>query len=1176
VTARPAFEMEGGMEEIRYTETQNAAIEHRGGALLISASAGSGKTKVLVERLMRKITGPDAPDIDRFLIITYTKAAAAELRAKILEALSGRLRQNPHSRHIRRQISLCYKAQISTIHSFCSVILRENAHLLDIRPDFRVADAAEGQILQLYVLENVLEKRYDQMSENFRLLVDTMSAGRDDSGLCEIILNTYSALQSHPYPKRWLSQRINEPPVSGDAGDTIWGRLLLDKAKGKTKYWIKKLEESSSMLNFDPKVKTAYGPSIAATLESLRSYHQAISEGWDAAHRFGYIDFPRLNALRGYTGDETVLRIKAVRAQCKKAMEKLCDGFVSESAELIADLNEIRPAVDELFHIVSDFDDSFLAEKKRRGLMDFNDLEHFALTLLVDPDSREPTPLAAEIARRYDEILVDEYQDVNKVQDMIFSAVSRQRRNITMVGDVKQSIYRFRLADPSIFLQKYDSFEDNPQDDRPRRILLTKNFRSRADILDKVNYLFGGILSKELGEMDYTPQEYLTPGAEFYSAVEEPFELRVLEYGEAVEDTDKIEIEAMYIADRIKKLVGGGMMISENKAARELTYGDIAILLRSVKDKEDIFVNALQRAGIPAATQKAVSIFEAPEMNLLLSLLRVIDNPMQDVPLIAVLRSAIGGFTADELAEIRACDKSADFYTALQKRGACDEKCAAFIRQLEDFRIRAADYETDRLLRYIYDETELPGIAAAENPGADSRLLMLLDYARQFEEKGYKGLFGFISHLNELAEHDDLPLRLSGTVTGREVVIASIHSAKGLEYPVVFLADLAKKFNKEDSRKPLLIHKELGVGPKKLDLARRIEYPTLARLGVAAKIADETLSEEMRVLYVAMTRAKEKLIAVISLKDAEAKLDKLKSGAQYPLAPQTLETCESMGDWLLLAALTNPEIKISIDKPEMAAAPAEETPEAAMTDPSPAYIKKIRESLQYTYPHIKASLLPSKLTATELKGSFYAEEAAESADRDIIDLNKSLSSGVVFRRPKFAMAEKGLTASEKGTALHLVMQHIDFTRCFTIDDIKAEIERLYRTRMLTAEQKDAVSPEPIYRFFHSALGKRVLSAPKLYREFKFSLLVKAEDILPESGEEKILLQGVVDLCIEQENELTVIDFKTDYVNELTQKSKAKLYRGQLEAYGYAMERISKKPVSERLIYFFATGDYVKI
>jgi ATP-dependent helicase/nuclease subunit A len=641
------------MADIRYTEAQIAAIEHGSGALLISASAGSGKTKVLVERLMRKITGPDAPDIDRFLIITYTKAAAAELRAKILEELSERLRVNPQSRHIRRQISLVYRAQISTIHSFCAAILRENAHLLDIRPDFRVLDTSEGQVLQNYVLEDLLEERYEKMSDDFRLLVDTMSAGRDDSGLCAIILDTYTALQSHPYPKKWLLSRLSEPLASGDAGDTIWGRLLLNKAKRKTEYWIRKIEETAGMLDFDPKVKAAYGNSFIETINSLRGLYSAISEGWDAAHRFGYVDFPRLGTLRGYSEDETVLHVKEIRKLCKASMEKLCDGFMTESAGLIEDLNDIRPAVDELFNIVSDFSDSFFAEKKRRGLLDFSDLEHLALQLLVDPVSLEPTPVAAEISLRFDEILVDEYQDVNRVQDMIFSAVSRQGKNITMVGDVKQSIYRFRLADPSIFLEKYESFEDDPQEGRPRRILLTKNFRSRPQILDKVNYLFGGILSKELGEMEYTKQEYLLPGAEFCSEAGEPFELRILELGEAEEGTVRIEAEAEYIADLIGKLVASGMPITDGGKARPLTYGDIAILLRSVRDKEDIFVKALLRAGIPAATQKAVSIFESPEISLLMSLLAIIDNPMQDVPLIAVLRSPLGGFTADELAEIR-------------------------------------------------------------------------------------------------------------------------------------------------------------------------------------------------------------------------------------------------------------------------------------------------------------------------------------------------------------------------------------------------------------------------------------------------------------------------------------------------------------------------------------------
>jgi ATP-dependent helicase/nuclease subunit A len=612
------------------------------------------------------------------------------------------------------------------------------------------------------------------------------------------------------------------------------------------------------------------------------------------------------------------------------------------------------------------------------------------------------------------------------------------------------------------------------------------------------------------------------------------------------------------------------MCVTDGDISRPVGYGDIVILLRSLKDKEEVYINALKQAGIPAAAQKAVSIFENPEISLLLSLLTVIDNPMQDVPLIAFLRSPLVGFTADELAEIRACDLSADFYTALGKMAARSEKCAAFLKRLKDFRDRAADFATDRLLRYLYDETGLPGIAAAESPGAASRLLLLLDYARQFEEKGYKGLFSFITHLNDLAEQDDLPLKISGSGSGQEVLITSIHSSKGLEYPVVFLADLSKKFNKEDTKKPLLIHRDLGAGPKKLDTRRRIEYPTLARLGIAAKIAEESLSEEMRVLYVGMTRAREKLITVLSLKDAEDKLRKLSCFAEYPLSPQTLENCESLGDWLLLAALDQRE-SIVICRPETQCAGEAEAEENAAIVPSLELIDQLRMKLRYTYPHQNAAMLPSKLTATELKGDFFTEEAAENAEKVI-----SAATETVFRRPRFTMEEKGLTSAERGTALHLVMQYIDFQRCGDLEGIASEIRRLGEARMITPEQRDAVRTEPIHRFLQSPLGQRVRNAKALNREFKVSLLTPARDILPEGGEDQVLLQGVVDLCMENGNGLTVVDFKTDDVTQATQKDRAEAYRGQLKAYALAMERIFGAPVTERLVYFFTTGTAVAL
>lgn len=1166
------------MPEIIYSEAQLAAIEHEGSALLISAAAGSGKTKVLVERLMRKITGDNAPDIDRFLIITYTRAAAAELRGRILEELSERLAKNPGSRHLRRQVSLVYKAQIATIHSFCAAVLRENAHLLDIKPDFRILETSEAGIMQGYVLEEVLEKRYEKMSEPFRLLVDTMSAGRDDSALCGIILDTYAKLQSHPDPVKWLYDRINEPLPDGDAGDTVWGRLLLRRAEEKTEYWIRRMENAVQTLGFDEKVCKAYEPSFLATVNSLKSLASCISAGWDSVRGFGRVDFPRLSALRGYNEDETVAYVKEIRDTCKKAMENLCAGFDAASSELLEDLAAVRPAVDELFRIVLDFSGAFFEEKKKRGTLDFNDLEHLSLKLLTDGENGEPTTAALEISGRYEEILVDEYQDVNRVQDMIFNAVSQKGKNITMVGDVKQSIYRFRLADPTIFLEKYESYSDSPAPGEPGRILLSNNYRSRSGILEAVNYLFAGIMSKRLGEMEYTEKEFLCPSAVYPDTEEEPFEINILDMREMDPEANKHETEAVFTAERIKSLMESGMRVKEGDTTRPLKYGDIAVLMRSLKDREEIFVRALRAYGIPAVTQRAISIFENPEITLLLSLLKIIDNPMQDVPLITVLRSALYGISADGLAEIRSCDKKSDFFTALRKKAEREKEngepgvLTLFLEQLEDFRSRAADYPTDRLLRYIYDTTGLTAIASANNPGAASRLLMILEYARQFEARGYRGLFSFVWHLDEMSRQDDPPLKALPSGSGDEVLITSIHSSKGLEYPVVILADMARQFNKEDTRKPLLVHQDLGVGPKRLDLERRIEFPTIARLGVAAKLNEEMLSEEMRLMYVAMTRAREKLITVITLRDAEKKLQKLSMNAEYPLNPQVLESGESMGDWLLLTALSGSGWRLKITKPASVSA-EEETENDDAAPPPKELTDSIYDDIKYSYPYISASLIPSKLTATELKGSYYAMEAAEEAG-SFIDQPR----GFIFRRPGFTMEEKGLTAAERGTALHMVMQYISFERCGDREGIEREIERLRDKRILSPEQAESIRPEPVIRFFDSALGKRVLNTPakRLKREFKFSILVRAGEILPDGGDESVLLQGVIDLCIEDEDGLTVIDFKTDNVDTLTQYARAEFYKGQMLAYGLAMEKICDRPVSERLIYFFKTGETIKV
>ncbi len=1190
------------MGAVNYTTSQKAAIENRGGALLVAAAAGSGKTKVLVERLMSRVTDAENPvDIDRFLVITYTKSAAAELRSRIMDEINERLAIEPGSRHLRRQAALIYKAPISTIHSFCGGILRENAQLLGISPDFRVMEPDESEIVKLRVIEDLIDDRYENADGDFSLLADTMAAGRDDSRLSQLVLELHSKLGSHPNPEKWAGEQLKALEAGAnakDASDTIWGRVIIENAMLNADYWLQTFGGAACAVERDERLAAAYYDSFRETLDALRRFRAALNKGWDEARCALPIPFPKLKPLRGYSTFESE-DAKRVRELCRQAVGKFSEIFDSASGELLEDIRAVLPAVRGLFSLALDFDKAYSAEKARRKMLDFGDLEHLAIKLLTD-ENGERTEKARELSERFEEIMVDEYQDANEIQDIIFTALSKDGRNVFMVGDVKQSIYRFRLADPTIFLRKYEAFPDaeNAQEGQPRRIILQDNFRSRQSVLDAVNFVFSNIMSRQFGEMEYTENERLNLGKkDFPENPDAAFELDLIEITKDSEEDeeDKTEVEAAFVARRIRELVESGMNVTDKDGQRRLNYGDIAILLRSVKGKAEIYTEALRRENIPYYTENGREFWSRTEVSVMLSLFSIVDNPRQDVPLISVLRSPLFGFTPDELAEIRMADRDSDFYTALCKAAEGNKKFVDFLEFLGELRLSAPDMRSDAFVWHVYTKTSALSIFGAMHGGAERKanLMVLLDYAVQFENAGYKGLFSFVSQLKRFSERGgETPASDSGC-SGNAVTVTSIHKSKGLEYPVVFISDTGKRFNKDDTRKPLLIHSALGVGPKRLDLERRIEYTTLPRMAIAQRMTGEMLAEELRVLYVAMTRAKEKLIFTCASKNTERLFERLLPGAKAPVAPQVLSECGSMADWVILAALLRKESSAfnGIDTCALeesrdslwdirhitpkACAEGETTvgEDEARSEPQPSEeaIEEIARRLSFGYAHEAATKLPSKLTATGIKGRFLDREVAEEAEK----LNE-LPRKLAFDRPHFAEEETALTGAERGVALHLVMQYIDYKKCTSLADISEEIDRLGRLKIVSKKQAEAVDPRKILAFFESELGKRVLTAKEILREFKFSVLIPSADYFPDSGDEEILLQGVVDCCIEEEGELTVIDFKTDYVTRLDQQERAQSYKPQLEAYAKAMERITGKPVGKRVLYFFRTDEAVEV
>ncbi|MDR1217249.1 MAG: helicase-exonuclease AddAB subunit AddA, partial [Oscillospiraceae bacterium] len=1112
---------------------------------------------------------------------------------------------------LRRQATLCYRAPISTIHSFCAELLRENAHKLGLAPDFRVADETECTLLKVRVLDDLFDSRCDDVSDGaesgFALLADMFFTGRGDRRLRDIVLDVYSRLQSHPYPDRWVAaqlDRLNFGNVS-DAAETVWGAAVMDDARRAARHWLGVMRGLFGEMEDHPDFMKAYGRSVAVTIAGIEGFLAAMDKGWDAARARARVEFPPAR-VSGY--DE----LKDVRKRCSKGMKKVAETFAYSSAELLEDMAATAPVISELLRLTLDFAAAYSVSKRERGLIDFSDQEHLACELLIDGQTGMPTDTARAVRDRYREILVDEYQDVNAVQELIFRAISRDGDNIFMVGDVRQSIYGFRLADPTIFLEKYRTYSDGaPRSGRGARVLLTGNFRSRAGILDAVNYVFKNIMSEGFGGMDYTEREYLRAGrGDDADSPEPPVELDVLDMGaqeqeDAARDTlSAAEAEAEHVARRIEELMCAAPFLPDgNGGVRAAECADFAILLRSVKGKAAFYHRALARRGIPAELPGRTSFFKTPEITAAMSLLSVIDNPMQDIPLISVLRGPVYGFTADELAAIRAILPNADFYTALKAAAETDARCGAFISELASLRAAAPDMPADRFICHVYSVTSLPGRMAAMGSGGRRRenLMLLVEYARKFEADGHKGLFGFVSFMRRLAENGTEPEagRTEGAAGGA-VRVMSIHKSKGLEFPIVFLADTSKKLYKEDMRSPVLIHSALGVGVKRRDTRRRIEYQTLARAAIGGAMTAEMMAEELRVLYVAMTRAREKLVIVSTLRRADKTLRDLYGRASAPVPAQTLRDAAAVSEWLLLAALTRPEAVRLVEadesepvawtetlgpedwdmrlygaerfgdplygaQPDDAQEAAQDGARAAARDED---VAELRRRFEFVYPYRASENLPSKLTVTELKGKTSDEALVKDAHMYIGRRGA--------RPPAIPDGTGALTGAERGTAIHLVMQHIDYAKCNGPDGIRAELARLTDARIITAEQAEAADIPGIAAFFTSETGSALRSADKIFREFKFSLLTPASSFFPGGGEDEILFQGVIDCAYESDGRLTVVDFKTDRVTGDTLAERARVYAPQLRHYADALTRVTGLPVARRSIYFFAVRQFYEI
>ena len=1169
----------------KLTPQQAMAVSDRGGKLLVSAAAGSGKTKVLVDRLLSYLTDSREPaELDDFLIITYTKAAAAELRGKIAAKLAERIVQEPENRHLQQQVQRLYLAKISTVHSFCADLLREYAYRLDIAPDFRVGDENECRELREIAMARVLDEAY-QNAENdrdFRIFVDTQGFGRDDRLVPQIVEKVYNSARCHMDVDGWLDRCMENGQTDDqfDAAQTIWGSYLIDHLKEYLQLQISSLERCAEAAGDVPEFGKV-SALLKDTVWQLRQLHACNT--WDDFVSRKRIDFGRLTFPKKHDAAELAEQIKAVRSGCKDGLEKLLRGFTDLSKQIAGDMDQVAGATRGLIDLVRRFDREYDRLKRRRRVLDFGDLEHRTLDLLLGKKRGGPTMLALEVGRRFREVMVDEYQDSNAVQDAIFAALTQERQNCFMVGDVKQSIYQFRLADPGIFLEKYGTYGNAGEVDpgQGRKVMLSSNFRSGGAVLSAVNDVFRLCMSPSVGGLYYGDEEALNEGVPHIALGEPEVEFHAIEVRE-----DTYEEEAAYVANRCKELLDGSHMVRHGDGLRPIVADDIVILLRSPGSVGSHFVLSLERLGIRCTSGGGQDLLKTGEIMALRSILQSIQNPRQDIPLLSALASPVFGFTADDLASIRCIKRKGPFYEALEQ--SQNGKAREFLNVLSQLRQDAGMNTLAQLLEDIFAQTHMDSIYAAMPDGyrRAENLRCFFQIAVDFESSGRRDLGQFLEYLEQMDE--------KGMVTAGEqsnggcVTIMSIHKSKGLEFPVVFLCGLARKFNKEDLKAPVLCDRDLGLGLSVLDEGNRVRYPTIARRAIAAKAARESLSEELRVLYVAMTRARDRLIMTYADQRLEASLQEMalrldlckpelltrdvncpgewvmqtalrrtEAGALFSMAGKPEETHTSAHPWFITVGRAdmepgNPTDQLSKDSP--GELPAEQ-------------VERIAAHLAFRYLHQTATTMPSKQTATQLKGREKDEEAAE---------NSAVSGSFRrnWRKPSFYRAS--VSGREYGNAIHKVMQYIRYDACGDLHGVKTELTRLTDCGFLTCEQAEAVNCETIFRFFASELGTKVRESRNVLREFKFSILVDAGQFGDGLALEKVLLQGVVDCALIEPDGITIVDFKTDYVTEETLPEIVERYRPQIDAYAQALSRIYQTGIKEKCLYLFHLNQFVVV
>ncbi len=1224
---------------MQWTNEQAQAINEKGNNILVAAAAGSGKTAVLVERIISKIIN-EKIDIDKILVVTFTNLAAGQMRERILDRIYKKIEEEPDNEHLQRQIALLPKANICTIDSFCLDIVKNNFFVLDISPNFRIADEVELKILKQETLEEMFENKYEKQEENFLKLVNTYTTYRGDENLKEIVLKIHNYIQSTPYPEKWLNQQIEKFNLDEeiDFSKTQWGKILYENSKDDILDAILQLKDIRGKAEKEPEIPKIY-VTLSEDVRKLEKVYEA--NNWEELYKnLQEFFFDRWSKDKN-APEELVQELKSKRELVKKNIEDIKKNIIIYNSETAnQDTKDLYETMKLIGKLVIEYENELREKKKEKNIVDFSDIEHYALLILIKND--EQSEIAIKYQNKFEEIAIDEYQDSNMVQEYILTTISR-KNNIFMVGDVKQSIYKFRQAMPELFLQKYETYKlkEDKQEKDSLKIKLFKNFRSRKEILNLTNLIFQNIMSKEFGEIEYNEEEYLNLGDKEYPEGKNLLpELHIIETNQEQDEIiaeqishskarpsdenepiDNIVLEAKFVASKIKQMIDEGYMVCDkNKTYKKATYRDFAILLRSTKNIANIFEKELMALNIPVFCDATSEYLDSFEIQIIMNILRVIDNPTSDIPQITVMRSPIENFSDNELIKIRNKDKNKSFYSSMKeymqnKEGEqqIKNKIEKYLEKINTWREKSKYLPLDELIWSIYMETGFYNYVSLM-PNGEYRLAnlkMLFEKAKQYETTSFKGVFNFINFIDKLKI-------TSGDMNGAKLIgenenvvrIMSIHKSKGLEFPIVILSRTGKKFNIMDiNNEDIILHNELGIGCKFIDTELNVKVDTLSKKAVANKAKQELIAEELRILYVALTRAKEKMIITGIEKDIEKELlnkqEILKCYEKYnndKISKNILKKYMRYLDFFELIYLYNKDkieniLKVEKHKQSEIINSVQENSKEQNTISSveeqfgylpieknqismeedkrePCILsqdnneeQQLQDKLNWKYEYITSTKIETKSSVSKIK------QMTQENYNNIEETNEEIS----FAEPKFLKEETQISQARKGTLTHLVLQKLNEKEEYTIEKIKALIEELINREIITKKEATNINTEKIYKFTTSEIFNQMKTAKKVYKEQPFYINIPAKGIYNIETEDKILVQGIIDLFyITQDNKITLIDYKTDYVPKGKEEQLKEKYQKQLELYKTAIEGMTKKKVDNVYIYSTYLEKTVKI